>query len=326
MTKINSKKNKPPIKLGFLVKKPGMLSLIQDAGRFGANNIGLTNGGPIDMPAFYWANRLCNNTINSSVIEVSIGGLVLIAQSDSQIAVTGAPFPLTINGQAKELWRSYSIKAGDIVAFGFSSIGVRCYLAVKGGFDIPLSFGSTSTVCRERIGGLSGNKLQTNDIVPYNVLTQSNSQLILAEKDQPTYSNEAVLRTVSSYQQHHFQSAQQNLFYTSEYSVTKHYDRMGYRLNGPTVKADINGILSEGICHGAIQIPSDGQPIVLLNDRQTIGGYPKIGAVIALDTAKLGQLSQGAKVHFTKISIDKAHELFHSNHKLLSQTKLIPCD
>ncbi|MCJ8320864.1 MAG: biotin-dependent carboxyltransferase family protein [Colwellia sp.] len=308
-----------------------MLSLIQDAGRFGTNNLGLTNGGPVDMPAFYWANRLLGNHLltnkaNSSVIEISLGGLVLIAQYDSQIAVTGAPFPLTINGQVKELWRSYSIKAGDIIAFGFANIGVRCYLAIKGGFDIPLSFGSTSTVCREHLGGLSGNKLQANEIVPYNEIKSDNNQLMLAEKDRPNYSNEAILRTVSSYQQHHFSSAQQDLFYSSKYNVSKHYDRMGYRLNGPTIKAGINGILSEGICHGAIQIPNDGQPIVLLNDRQTIGGYPKIGAVIALDTAKLGQLSRGAKVSFTKISIDEAQQLFHSHNELLSQTELIPCD
>jgi len=327
----NKEDNQSVIKLGFLVKKPGMLSLIQDAGRVGANNIGLTNGGPIDKPAFYWANRLLENKENTSVIEISIGGLVLIAQYDSQIAVTGAPFPFTINGQAKELWRSYSIKAGDIIAFGFVRIGLRCYLAIKNGFDIPLTFGSTSTVCREHIGGLSGNKLQINDIVPYNEVKSDKplcktKQLQLAEKDRPTYNKEAVLRTVASYQQHHFSSAQHDLFYSSEYRVSKNFDRMGYRLNGPTVKADINGILSEGICHGAIQIPSDGQPIVLLNDRQTIGGYPQIGAVISIDTAKLGQLNQGDKIHFTKISIEEAQDIFHSHHNLLNQTKLITCD
>lgn len=331
LSQLKKTNKKSLIKLGFLVKNPGMLSLIQDAGRFGATNIGLTNGGPIDMPAFYWANRLCGNKTNISVIEVSLGGLVLIAQYDSQIAVTGAPLPLTINGQVKDIWRSYAIKAGDVIAFGFSNIGVRCYLAVKGGFDIPLSFGSTSTVCREQIGGLSGNKLQTNDIVPCTAVNhqfsgKNKSQLRLAEKYRPHYSNEVVLRTVASYQQHHFSSTQQSLFYSSEYQVSKHYDRMGYRLNGPAIKADVNGILSEGICHGAIQIPSDGHPIVLLNDRQTIGGYPKIGAVIALDTAKLGQLNQGAKVHFKKISIDDAYQLYHSHNDLLKQTSLTNCD
>ena len=129
-----------PIKLGFLVKKPGILSLIQDSGRFGSFNIGLTNGGPLDAPAFYWANRLCGNKTNSSAIEISLGGLVLIAQVDTVMAVTGAPIPLAINGQQKELWRSYQVKAGDTLTFGFARMGVRSYLAVKGGFNIPLIF------------------------------------------------------------------------------------------------------------------------------------------------------------------------------------------
>ena len=283
------------------------------------------------LSKWFYAIFTTNNSTktNTSTIEVSVGGLALIAQLDTIIAVTGAALPLTINGESKELWRSYQIKAGDLVEFGFSNTGLRCYLAVNGGFDIPLSFGSTATVCREHIGGLSGNKLQVNDIVPYNEVKPVNktndNQLTLAEKDRPKYSTEITLRTVSSYQQQHFSSDQQALFYSSEYQVSKHYDRMGYRLEGPAIEANIDGILSEGICHGAIQIPNDGQPIVLLNDRQTIGGYPKIGAVIALDTAKLGQLSQGAKVHFHAISMEEAHKPFHENLNLIKHTTLIPC-
>ena len=330
MKPITAPYNQLKVKLGFLVKKPGVLSLIQDAGRFGSSHIGLTNGGPIDLPAFYWANRLCGNQTNTSTIEVTVGGLALIAQSDTIIAVTGAPLPLKINGKLKDLWRSYQIKAGDSLEIGYSNNGLRCYLAVKDGFDVPLSFGSTATVCREHIGGLSGSPLKTNDILPYHRVKPVNNggdhHLKLAMTSRPTYNTEVSLRTVASYQQQHVSPAQQTLFYSSEYLVSKHYDRMGYRLEGPIINADIDGILSEGICHGAIQIPNDGQPIVLLNDRQTIGGYPKIGAVIALDTAKLGQLSQGAKVHFESISMAEADKLFHKNLQLISQTKLIPCN
>jgi len=310
---------------GFLVKQPGMLSLVQDAGRFGFFNIGLTNGGPIDLDAFQWANRLCANELNATVIEISIGGLALIAQLDITIAVTGANMSLTINSHKKELWRSYHVKAGDIVALGFASQGVRSYLAVAGGFAIQESFGSTATVCREVVGGLAGDKLKTGDILPC-VSQIRKTNLVLSESLRPKYSNEVVLHTVPSYQQKHFSSHQQRLFFSSEYKVSKNFDRMGYRLTGQKISADIDGVLSEGICHGAVQIPADGQPIVLINDRQTIGGYPKIGAVSSVDTAKLGQLNQGCKVRFEPISMEQAHNYFYLNLSHLNRIKLKVCD
>jgi biotin-dependent carboxylase-like uncharacterized protein len=318
MTKVSSEK-------GFLVKRSGVLSLLQDAGRFGAFNIGLTNGGPVDLLAFKWANRLCGNKINTTAIEISIGGLTLVSQANTTIAVTGATMPLTINGVQKALWRSHHVTAGDVIGLGFSALGVRSYLAVSKGFNVTPSFGSTATVCREGIGGLNGGKLAAGDVLAC-ISSKAKQNLILADEFVPKYSKEVVLHTIPSYQQHHFSPNQQRLFYTSEYTVNKSFDRMGYRLEGQPITCDINGILSEGICHGAIQIPADGQPIVLLNDRQTIGGYPKIGAVSSIDTAKLGQLNQGGKVRFEPISMEKAHELFHLNLKRFHTTKLTVCD
>ncbi len=314
--------------LGFIVTKPGVLSLVQDSGRYGAFNLGLTNGGPADPLAFYWANRLCGNELNASAIEVNLGGLALTVQIDCVVAVTGAPMPLIVNGQQKPLWRSFIVKEGDNISIGFAPHGVRCYLAVAGGFDIPQIFGSTATVCRESIGGIAGGKLQENDVLPLHInsTTISNSkQLLLAEHEQPQYPNEQVLHTILSYQQKHFYAIEKRLFFSSEYQVSAHWDRMGYRLQGRAIKADINGILSEGICYGAVQIPADGQPIVLLNDRQTIGGYPKIGAVISQDCAKLSQLRQGDKVHFEPISMSKADNLFHLNLSRFAKTKLVCC-
>ncbi|MEW6992747.1 biotin-dependent carboxyltransferase family protein [Colwelliaceae bacterium MEBiC 14330] len=316
------------VSLGFIVNSPGVLSLIQDAGRYGCFNLGLSNGGPADAQAFYWANRLCNNALDASAIEVSVGGLQLTAQIDCTIAVTGAPMLLTVNGQAKPLWRSFKVKAGDNICLGYASLGVRCYVAVTGGFDIEASFGSTATLCRENIGGLSGDKLQVHDVLPIN--TPSNNtkhvQQLLAEQDQPQYANHLMLRTVQSYQYQQFSTVERSLFYANEYQVSQHWDRMGYRLEGRAIKADIEGILSEGICYGAVQVPADGQPIVLLNDRQTIGGYPKIGAVISQDCAKLSQLRQGDSVHFQAITMSEADNLFHLNLARLQAIKLIPCD
>ncbi len=315
----------PAVICGLLVERPGMLSLIQDAGRFGGFNIGLTNGGPVDLLAFHWANRLCSNSLNATAIEISIGGLTLTAQVDTTLAVTGANMPLTINGEVKALWRSYHVKAGDVIALGFANQGVRCYLAVAGGFSITPSFGSTATVCREGIGGLDGGKLLAGDVLAC-ASTSAKQTLILIDELIPKYSDEIILHTIPSYQQKHFSSRQQRLFFSNEYTVSKSFDRMGYRLNGQAIACNIEGILSEGICHGAVQIPADGQPIVLLNDRQTIGGYPKIGAVCSIDTAKLGQLNQGGKVRFEPISMEQAHNLFHLNLGRFNRIELVACD
>ena len=216
--------------LGLIVTNAGVLSLIQDAGRYGAFNLGLTNGGPADALAFYWANRLCGNELNSTAIEISLGGLQLTAQVDCVIAITGAPMPLTINGQGKELWRSFLVKAGDTIHLGFTSVGVRCYLAVAGGFGIKPIFGSTATVCRESIGGISGDKLVNNDVLPCQAVSKSANKLKLlklAEHEQPKYSNEVILHTVLSYQQQHFSAIEKRLFFSSEYEISKHWVRIG---------------------------------------------------------------------------------------------------
>lgn len=296
--------------LGFLVKQPGVHTLLQDLGRFGCYSLGLTNGGPLDKTAFYWANRLVGNKANCCALEVSIGGLSLIAQLDMIIAITGAPMTVTINGVEQALWRSLQLRAGDNIAIGYSESGLRSYIAVKGGFQTAKVFESRATVCRERIGGLSGGALKVNDILPC-AASLSQRHVSLPLQYRPTYGDEVRLRTIPSYQQKYFASVEQRLFYSSEYRVSQNCDRMGYRLEGKAIKTDMDGIISEGICHGAVQIPRDGQPIVLLNDRQTIGGYPKIGSVISLDTAKLAQLSPMAKVHFEPISMEKAHNLIH---------------
>lgn len=314
--------------LGLVVTNAGILSLIQDAGRYGAFNLGLTNGGPADSLAFYWANRLCGNELNTSAIEISLGGLVLTAQVDCVIAVTGAPMPLTINGNPKALWQSLLVKAGDTISLGFAQVGVRCYLAVAGGFTIKPSFGSTATVCRESVGGINGNKLVANDVLPCQTIINTDHKLkhlMLPEHEQPHYANEVVLRTVLSYQQQHFSNIEKRLFFSCQYQVSKHWDRMGYRLQGRGIKADVDGILSEGICYGAVQIPADGQPIVLLNDRQTIGGYPKVGAVISQDCAKLSQCRQGDKVRFEPITMSQADNFFHLQLNRFKQTKLVAC-
>lgn len=315
----------PNLASGFVIKQPGPRTLLQDLGRYGYHHLGMTTGGPADPLAFSWANRLCKNELNTTALEVSVGGLVMECNLATELAVCGANAPLTINGRARGLWQSHKINSGDVVELGFATEGVITYLAVAGGFDVAQSFGSTSTVVREGLGGLNGNKLEVGDFLPSDPYESSEDSrcLKLPKGYRPVYGHHAMLRVIPGYQQHDFSRHQQRRFFSNEYTISAQSDRMGYRLEGPAIQADINGILSEGICLGAIQIPPDGQPIILMNDRQTIGGYPKIGSVLSLDLGQLAQLKPGDKVYFEPITADDAHNILHLSDSYFKKTNLI---
>ena len=300
---------------GFTVIQPGMLSLLQDGGRYGQHRIGLTNGGPLDRMAMAWANRLVHNRPELTAIEASFGGLELESRVNTLIAVTGGDQTLLINNQEKPTWRSHRVEAGDRISLGFARHFCRSYLAVHGGFQIEPQFGSSATVIREGIGGLSGSKLDSGDVLP--AAGTPEQQCLQMPADMATqYSTDITVRVIPGYQQHRFSRLQQRRFFSAEYSVSDRADRMGYRLEGPAIECEIEGILSEGICMGAIQVPADGQPIVLLQDRQTIGGYPKIGSALSMDTAKLAQLMPGSTVRFEPVTPYAADNTFHLAHSL----------
>ena len=296
--------------MALTVRQPGLLSLLQDAGRIGRHRIGLTTGGPLDAGAFNLCNRLLGNSPGSTCVEVSFGGLELEAQTATFICVTGASMPLTINGCEQPRYRVLPLEPGDIVQLGFAEAGCRAYLGVADGFNIEPSFGSTATVVREGIGGLNGGKLNAGDTLPCAATHERHIRFLPTEL-QPHYHDTVTVRVIPGYQQANFSRLEQRRFFSSAYQVSERCDRMGYRLEGPAIHCDREGILSEGICHGAIQIPADGQPIVLLNDRQTIGGYPKIGSALSLDTAPLAQLRPGGTVYFTPITLHAAHNALH---------------
>ena len=286
--------------------QPGVLSLLQDSGRRGQHRLGLSNGGPLDGEAFHICNRLLRNPPGSTAIEITVGGLELKAGTGTFICLTGAPMPLRINGAERAGWEVHRVAAGDTIQVGFARNGCRGYLGVADGFTIAPSFGSTATVVREHIGGLCGESLRAGDRLPCKAVSRR-APCYLAEADRPRYQNTLTIRVIPGYQQRHFSRGEQRRFFGSPYRVSERCDRMGYRLHGPAIRCDIDGILSEGICSGAIQIPPDGQPIVLLNDRQTIGGYPKIGAALSLDAARLAQLTAGGTVYFAPITPEAAH-------------------
>lgn len=318
---------------GFVVKQSGPRTLLQDFGRYGFHHLGMTTGGPADSVAFRWANRLCKNDLSTTVLEVSVGGLILECSAETQIAVCGANMPLTINGRVRALWRSHKVKSGDMVELGFASEGVIAYLAVAGGFDVALSFGSTATVVREGIGGLNGDKLESGDYLPCSSNNGNNNQykdddnrcLKLPKGYHPVYGHHVMLRVIPGYQQHDFSRYQQRRFFSNEYTISSQSDRMGCRLEGPAIQPEIDGILSEGICLGAIQVPPDGKPIILMHDRQTIGGYPKIGSVLSLDLGPLAQLKPGDKVYFEPITVDDAHNILHLADSYFNKIEPVLC-
>lgn len=178
-------------------------------------------------------------------------------------------------------------------------------MAVFGGFDIKKEFGSNSVTIKENLGGLDGNKLKKGDILPFNSCT-FNYTMKLKEEFIPKYEDNLTLRVIFSYQENYFLDEEKKRFLTLTYLVTNDFNRMAVKLSGEAIKCEINGIISEAIAFGSIQIPKDGQPIVLLKDRQTIGGYPKIGVVLGIDCFKLSQAKANTKIRFQEISYEEA--------------------
>ncbi|MEP3348652.1 MAG: biotin-dependent carboxyltransferase family protein [Marinomonas sp.] len=305
--------------MAFKVIKPGLLALVQDLGRHGYQSLGLTTGGPMDEMAFRWSNALLDNDTNSAQIEITFGMFSLEAQADTSIAITGADLGATLNDKSISPWRSYAIKKGDILAFHQPVWGLRAYLAVKGGFLCEPTLGSVATVMREKIGGLTGkgDKLQKGDILKYQPFTHHQDRAV-PRLAIPNY-GQTEIPVILSYQYESFSTLERANFFSSDYRVSGNSDRMGYRLEGKVISSDLKGIISEGIAYGAIQIPKDGQPIVLLRDRQTIGGYPKIGCVTRYGGSILSQQKPGDVIQFTPITVDQAEHERHLQMSRLAQ-------
>lgn len=295
----------------FVIENPGLLSLLTDTGRFGQAHLGLTTGGPMDPFAFRVANALVGNHANATLIETTLGGLSLKAGADGLIAVTGAVTRVMIDGKDRPMWQSHRVRQGQIIELGQPQQGLRNYVAVSGGFDVKQEFGSTSTVLREGIGGLGGTRLQQGDKLAVGQSAASTCCRWLPESAIPDYGVTRPLRLITGYQYSDFPLYSRQRFFTSAYNVSAQADRMGYRLSGPAIPCGSRSMLSEGIALGAVQVPADGQPIVLLNDRQTIGGYPKLGSVLSLDCARLAQWGPGTTISFEPVSIEQAHNLLH---------------
>ncbi|MCF7363757.1 urea amidolyase [Vibrio diazotrophicus] len=308
---------------GLQVMSSGMLSLIQDLGRYGVARHGLSAGGPADLHAHCWANQLLDNPSNASVLEITMGNASFLALDDILISLTGADTNPQVDGESIATWRSFLLRKGQTLKLGYAKTGFRSYLAVAGGIDAPKVFGSSATVVRNQLGGLgvqSGRAIQKGDILPV-CKTYTNDgkpfnwvpRLFI-----PKYSDEVSLSVIESYQSHLFSRQAKQTFYANPYQISDKSDRMGIRLQGNPVQMDLSGVISEGIAYGSIQFPSNGQPIILLNDRQTLGGYPKIGCVSRMSLMKLAQARPGSLIHFYRGDIERETEAYCEFMKFFS--------
>ncbi|MBD9589850.1 biotin-dependent carboxyltransferase [Pseudomonas sp. PDM03] len=284
------------------------LCLLQDSGRFGVRHLGVTQGGGLDWRSMSWANWLLGNALDASVIEITLGGFIVVAEDDCLLALAGADLGAQLDGQALAPWRSFKLRKGQRLQFTQPLLGARAYLAAPGGFDAPKVLGSSATVVREELGGLDGmgRALAKGASLSYS----AEAPLLMRElprEQVPDFKSDLPLDVVLGAQIGEFSG--QSLFdaFNSAWTLDSRADRMGIRLLGTALQCQGKPMISEGIPLGAVQVPPDGQPIVLLNDRQTIGGYPRLGALTPLALARLAQCLPGATVRLRPVVQDVAH-------------------
>ncbi len=283
--------------IGLRILKPGPLTLIQDKGRRHFQDEGLAQSGACDMHAYCWANHLLSNDKNNACLEITLGPFIAEFQKSTIIAICGADLNCNINNIPVPNWQSHRINKGDVIDLRPGNNGLRAYIAVDGGFKSERYFSSRSEVRREQ---LFAPQVSENAIIAYQEVDPSKRRITSTPIDYiPDYKHTLALRTFPSYQHTKFSEHAREILFSSEYVISAQADRMGYRLQGKEVAWTQGNIISEGTALGSIQIPPDGQPIVLLNDRQTIGGYPKIGCVSLYDCAQLSQRRPGQKVTFS---------------------------
>ena len=289
------------------VKSSTPLCLLQDVGRFGVRHLGVTQGGALDWVSMSWANKLLNNALNAAVIEVTLGGLTLLAESDCCLALAGADLGAVLDDRPIAPWRSFFVRKGQQLRFTRPITGARAYLAAPGGFAAVDVLGSCATVAREGLGGLEGSG---KALVEGDQLTYSGASFELhALPDHliPDVSDQRPLDVVLGAQIGQFSGLSLFDAFNSDWTLDSRADRMGMRLLGPELVYQGKPMISEGIPLGAIQVPPDGQPIVLLNDRQTIGGYPRLGALTPMSLARLAQKLPGSVVRMRAVVQDVAH-------------------
>ncbi len=299
----------------------GLHTTVQDLGRYGYQRFGVPVSGAMDSFAFKTANALIGNSETAAGLEITALGPKIEFLEDTRIAITGANLGPLIDGEPIELWASVKVERGSVLTFSGPVEGLRAWLSVLGGIDVPLVMGSRSTYVKGEIGGFGGRALLPGDTVSTFDLEQDQDPEIYLPQDFdiPRYTGEFELRVVMGPQDEAFTEAAIDGLFTSTYTVSMDQDRMGCRLEGPLLEhLESPDIISDGSPLGALQVSGDGMPIVLLNDRGTTGGYTKIANVVGVDVGLLAQAMAGDAVRFTKVSVNHAHALLRQQHAMLA--------
>ncbi len=304
----------------FKVLDTGPLATIQDLGRFGFQQFGVPVSGALDKFSLRAANLLVGNRQEAAVIEMTFAGLKLEALAEIDAALTGAQMPLEINGRKAPSWTSFTLKRGDTVTIKPALSGLRGYLAATGGFDVPLVMNSRSTYFGGKIGGFHGRPLMRGDILQGFEVSPIRRKRSIPKDKQPVLPKELELRAIPGPQDDFFEEGK-TIFFTTEFKVSAKADRMGYRLTGDVIpiKSGMPGsIISEPSLPGAVQIPADGQPIILLVE-QTVGGYAKIATVISADVDSIAQARPGYIIRFRETNLQTAHKAALGRKHLLEE-------
>jgi len=295
----------------------GPQTTVQDLGRTGQMRYGIPPSGPVDRFAFVLANRLVGNADTAAALECTLIGPRFEITDAGAIAITGAEMPVTVNGRSAAGWSTIAVKAGDVVKLGPARTGVRSYVGVAGGLDVPLVLGSRSTYLRGRVGGVEGRALRKGDelrLFPSGPVKPRHVE----PRAIPDYTGEPTVRAVLGPQADRFTAEGLEALFGGRYEVLPQSDRMGSRLRGPRIAhARGHDIVSDGIALGSIQVPGDGQPIVLLVDRQSTGGYTKAATICSFDIWRVGQARPGQSLRFHQIGVDEAHRLFREADRAL---------
>jgi biotin-dependent carboxylase-like uncharacterized protein len=308
-TRSGTQKPTHPTPGALVVERTGPLALVQDAGRFGCRHLGVTQGGALDWISLGWANWLLGNAPDAAGIEIAIGGLVLKAERTLRLAIAGADLGATRDGEPLAANGSFTLERGQVLAFDQPRAGLRAYLALPGGIDAAPFMGSLSTVAREQLGGLDGrgSAIQVGDrLMAASSAPRGDEQARELPSVPAMPADDTVLELVTGAQIAHFDGASLFAAFNQPWQVDTRADRMGVRLTGPVLRCQLGGMVSEGIPLGAVQVPPDGQPIILLNDRQTIGGYPRLGALSPIACARLGQCAPGTTIRLSPVTPHQA--------------------
>lgn len=304
--------------MGIVVENPGIQTTVQDEGRFGYQQFGVSPAGPMDTQSFHLANILAGNRRGESALEITFMGPSLKFEKDNIVVVTGANVSPAVNGEPIPMYQAVLIHEGDTLSFGVATGGSRAYIAFAGGLDVPVVMGSKSTLMRNKLGGVEGRKLEKGDRIGFCSPKTTLPNMEYRKMEPEVFpQKEITLRVVTGPQDTAFTEEEVRKFFWYGATVTNESDRMGIRLEReePLHHIKDGNILTDGVAFGSIQVPTNGQVIIMMADRQTTGGYTKIGTVISVDLPKLAQAQPGYKVHFVRVGIELAQELYRRNLK-----------